>query len=57
MKGSILAGYIMSDYRKEKIYKNKKERAKCIVDNQKQCDRCKYIDICENKEIEDEIQM
>ena len=55
MKGSILAEYIMNDYRKQKYYKDKK-RTKCIIDKQKQCNKCKYAEICEDMEIKDEIQ-
>ena len=42
MKGGITASIIAEDLRREKIYKQKLVRQKCIIDNKKQCMSCKY---------------
>lgn len=47
-EGSIIAGDIMRDYRREKFYKNKKNRQRC---KEVECDKCKYNDICEDSEV------
>nr|DAF33174.1 MAG TPA: hypothetical protein [Caudoviricetes sp.] len=49
MRGSIIANYIDNEYRRRKFYENKK-RQKCIVDEKRQCDKCKYFNICEDKD-------
>lgn len=49
MNGSILASYIDEEYRIKKSYE-KKQRQKCIINDKKQCDKCKYAQICEIKE-------
>lgn len=50
MKGSIIASEIIADWKREEYYKKKTMRNKCIVDSKKQCDKCKYKDICEEKD-------
>lgn len=50
MKGSFIARQIDNDLKKEKYYKEKVRRKKCIVDKKKQCDTCNYYEICEEKE-------
>lgn len=50
MRGSILAGQIINEMRREEYYKKKAKRNVCLIDNKKQCDICKYQDICEDKE-------
>lgn len=40
MRGSIIANYIDDEYRRRKFYENKK----------RQCDKCKYLNICEDKD-------
>lgn len=47
MRGSILAGRIESDLKREKYFKQKAIRNQCIIDNKKQCNECKYNEICE----------
>lgn len=49
-KGSIIAGEIIADWKREEYYKKKAKRNKCIVDAKKQCNICKYKEICEDKE-------
>lgn len=51
MRG-INASYVISEMKKEEYYKKKVQRQKCIVDNEKQCNKCKYEEVCEDKEIE-----
>lgn len=51
MRGSYIAESIIRDMQRDKYYKDKK-RAKCIVDNKKQCNVCKYQKICEDAEVE-----
>lgn len=48
MRGSILASQIESELKREKYFKQKAIRNKCIVDNKKQCNECKYQEICED---------
>ena len=43
---------IEREMKRDKYYKNKK-RAKCIVDEKKQCTICKYQKICEGAEVRD----
>ncbi len=42
MKGSILAGQIMDEYRRKKYYANKR-RQKC---KDKNCEECRFRDVC-----------
>ncbi len=49
MRGSIIASYIDEEYKKKKAYTNKK-RQKCVVEGKKQCEKCEYKPICEDKE-------
>jgi radical SAM protein with 4Fe4S-binding SPASM domain len=49
MRGSIIANYIDDEYRRRKFYENKK-RQKCIIDEKRQCEKCKYLNICEDKD-------
>ena len=51
MGGSWIAEQIEAELRREKYYKNKK-RAKCIVDEKKQCKICRFKKICEDAEKE-----
>lgn len=50
MRGSRIAGQIESELKREQYFKQKAIRNKCIIDNKKQCDECKYREICENVE-------
>lgn len=50
MKGSKIASMIESEMRREKFYKNKLKRRKCSIDKEKQCDKCGFFSICENRE-------
>ena len=45
MKGSIIASYIDEEYKIRKAYK-KKKRQKCVVEGEKQCEKCAYFEIC-----------
>lgn len=54
MRGSRIASIIDSEYRREQFYKNKVARNKCLIDNLKKCDECKYKEICEDREVKDE---
>lgn len=45
MRGSIIASYIDEEYKLRKAYANKK-RQKCIVEGEKQCEKCAYFEIC-----------
>ena len=49
-KGSIIAGIIETEMRREEYFKNKVRRMKCKLDNKMQCDICKYKENCEDKE-------
>ena len=49
MSGSKIAEQIIRDMQRDKYYKDKK-RAKCIVDEKRQCTICKYQKICEDAE-------
>ena len=51
-KGSYIAEAIEREMRREKYYKFKK-RQKCIIDEKKQCDVCKFLKICEDAEYEE----
>ena len=51
MRG-INASYVISEMKKEEYYKKKAQRQKCIIDNEKQCNKCKYEEVCEDNEIE-----
>lgn len=50
MRSSRLADRIIQEQRREASFRKSAIRKECIVDNKKQCDKCRYIDICENKE-------
>lgn len=54
MRGSIIAGQIINDMKREEYYRKKAQRNKCVIDNEKQCIKCKYQEICENSEVKDE---
>lgn len=55
MRGSIIAAQIIQEQRREEAYRNKAIRMQCIIDNKKQCDKCKYKGVCEDVEVNDEI--
>ena len=46
MKGSYIAFEIDKEYKREQIFK-KRARQQCVVDKEKQCDRCNYNEVCE----------
>lgn len=48
-KGSTIAAEIIADWKREEYYKKRIKRNKCIVDSKKQCDICKYKEICEER--------
>lgn len=50
MPGSRIAAEIIQEQRREKAFKKKAIRMQCIVDKKKQCDKCGYKDICEEKD-------
>lgn len=50
MKGSRIASEIIADMKREEYFKKKAIRNQCIVDKKKQCDICKYQEICEEKD-------
>lgn len=52
MRGSKIADTIIREMQRDKYYKDKK-RAKCMLDNKKQCTICKYKKICEDVEIKE----
>jgi len=52
MRGSRIADAIIREMQRDRFYKDKK-KAKCIVDNKKQCTICKYKKICEDVEIKE----
>lgn len=45
MSRSIIAEYIMQEYKRKQIY-SKKKREKC---KEKSCKECKYFEICVDK--------
>jgi len=45
MRGSIIASYIDEEYKLRKAYANKK-RQNCVVEGEKQCEKCAYFEIC-----------
>lgn len=45
MRGSIIASYIDEEYKLRKVYANKK-RQKCVVEGERQCEKCTYFEIC-----------
>ncbi len=47
MQRGMNAAFIDADYRKEQMYKKKKEREKC---KEKSCIECKFNKICEDVE-------
>ena len=50
MKNSYIATAIDSEYRRKKYYSEKVKRQTCIIDKEKQCDKCKYKGICKDNE-------
>lgn len=50
MSGSRIAKEIIEEQQREKAFKKKAIRMQCIVDKNKQCNECKYKDICEEKD-------
>lgn len=52
MRGSRIAEQIEREIQREKYWKNKATRQKCYIDNEKQCDKCMYKEICEDVEVE-----
>lgn len=50
MKGSLIAAIIESDLKRENYWKTKVTRQKCYIDKEKQCNVCKYKDICDQVE-------
>ena len=52
MRGSMIASQIEAEMRREKYFKEKK-RAKCEIDEKKQCTICKFQKICEDAEVKD----
>lgn len=52
MRGSWIAEQIIQDMRREQYWKNKVIRRQCYKDGIKQCDKCMYRNICEDKEVE-----
>ena len=55
MRGSWIAEQIERDLRREQYWKNKKVRQQCYKDGVKQCDKCMYKVICDDKEVIDEV--
>lgn len=49
MKGSRLADKIIQEQRREESFRKLAIRKRCIIDNKKQCDKCRYKYICENR--------
>lgn len=47
MQRGMNAAYIDAEYRKEQMYKRRKEREKCKL---KTCEECKFKSICEDVE-------
>lgn len=55
MRGSIIASYIDEEYKIRKAYANNK-RQKCVVEGEKQCEKCTYFEICADiEESNDEV--
>lgn len=50
MKSSRIANEIIADLNREKYFKQKAIRQRCIVDKKKQCNICGYKDICDDAE-------
>lgn len=46
MKGSKIANKIIQEQKREKAFKQIAIREQC---KDKECEKCKYIEICENK--------
>lgn len=45
MKGSIIAGEIIADWKREEYFKKKAIRQRC---NNIECYECKYKEVCQN---------
>lgn len=54
-KGSRIASEIIQDMRREEYFKKKYKRNVCMIDNKKQCDKCKYQNYCEDVEENNEV--
>lgn len=54
MKGGRNASFIVAEMRRKQYYQNKVVRQKCVIDKEKQCNKCQYRDICDDKEINEE---
>lgn len=50
MKGSRIADEIINDMKREESFKKKAIRNQCLVNKKKQCDKCRYQDICLERE-------
>lgn len=48
MRGSRIAAEIEQDIKREQYFKRKVIRNQCIINKEKQCDKCGYRDICED---------
>lgn len=51
MKGSYLADEIDREYKRRKYYENKTKREKC---KDKECQECKYTEVCTSYEVEND---
>lgn len=51
MKPGFNADLVIQDMQREQYYKNKAKRQKCIIDEKKQCDKCKYNENCIDSEV------
>lgn len=54
-KGSIIAREIIQDMKREEYFKKKAKRNVCIINNKRQCDKCKFNEVCEDVNIKNEI--
>lgn len=52
MRGSFIAAQIIDEMKREQYYKKKVQREKC---KDKECSECKYQDICDDAEVNNEI--
>ena len=46
MKGSRIADEIIQEQKREKAFKQKVIREQC---KDKECEKCRYVEICDNK--------
>ena len=50
-RGSIIAGEILADIRREEIFRKKyKRNTGCLLHEKRQCKNCKYRHFCEDKD-------